>query len=190
MSLFPIFLKLQGEPALVVGGGALAQPKIEALLRSGAALRVVAPRASREISDWAQNGRVRWQPRDFQPGDVHGNRLVFAATGIRSVDRAVAEECRRQGVLCNAIDDPPYCAFYSPAVVQRGDLQLAISTNGQSPALAQQVASDALMSAQADRHDAASKAPARRFALRQVFDRLMDAGMRWLSEEDDKVALI
>ncbi len=139
MTLFPIFLKLQGEPVLVVGAGTLAKPKIEALVRAGANLCVVAPRAHDEIAMWQRDYGVRWLARPFGPGDVPGNRLVFAATGIQDIDRAVADECRRQGVFCNAIDDPPYCDFYSPAVVQRGCLQIAISTNGQSPALAQQI---------------------------------------------------
>ncbi len=139
MSLFPVFLKLEGEPALVVGGGTLAQGKIQALLHARAKVRVVAPQAQGHIAEWAQRGLLQWQARVFKPTDTRGNRLVYAATGLPAIDRAVADECRRAGVLCNAVDDPPHCDFYSPAVVQRGDLQIAISTNGQSPALAQQI---------------------------------------------------
>src|SRR5581483_7865608 len=117
MSLFPVFLKLEGEPALVVGGGTLAQGKIQALLHARAKVRVVAPQAQGHIAEWAQRGLLQWQARVFKPTDTRGNRLVYAATGLPAIDRAVADECRRAGVLCNAVDDPPHCDFYSPAVV-------------------------------------------------------------------------
>src|SRR5205085_9423304 len=111
----------------------LAQSKIEALVRAGAAVSVIAPHARSTVAHLAADGRVRWLRRGFQCGDVQQEKLVFAATGIQAVDRAVAQECQLRRVPCNAVDDPPYCDFYTPAVVQRGDLQIAISTNGQSP---------------------------------------------------------
>jgi precorrin-2 dehydrogenase / sirohydrochlorin ferrochelatase len=138
-SLFPIFLKLEGQRVLVVGAGAFAEPKVQALLQAGAVIDVVAPRARPRIAELAHRGDIRWRQRTFQPGDANSKTVVFAATGLSDVDRWVFAQCRRQGVLCNAIDDPEYCDFYSPAVVRRGDLQIAISTNGQSPALAQQL---------------------------------------------------
>jgi precorrin-2 dehydrogenase/sirohydrochlorin ferrochelatase len=139
MSLYPVFLKVAGEHVLVVGAGALAQSKIEALVQAGASVSVVAPRAKSNVANLAEDGRVRWLRRGFEPADVQQEKLVFAATGIQAVDRAVAQECQRRRVFCNAVDDPPFCDFYTPAVVKRGDLQIAISTNGHSPALAQQL---------------------------------------------------
>ena len=139
MALLPIFLKVAGKPVLVVGAGTLAVPRVAALLELDAQVSVVAPEARAEITTWANEGRIQWQQRRFEPQDVDGNLLVYAATGKREVDRSVAQQARIRSVPCNAIDDPAYCDFYSPAVVRRGDLQIAISTNGQSPALAQQV---------------------------------------------------
>ena len=139
MGLLPIFLKVAGRPVLVVGAGNLALPKIATLLELGAQICVVAPQARAEIRKWASEGRIQWQQRPYEQRDVDGNLLVYSATGKPEVDRSVSQQARLRGVPCNAIDDPSYCDFYSPAVVQRGDLQIAISTNGQSPALAQQI---------------------------------------------------
>ena len=139
MSLFPIYLKLEGRAALVVGGGALAEAKVWALLEAGAEVRVVAPEVSAQIHAWADAGRIQWIERDFFATDAADVVLVFAATGKRKTDRTVADLARRFKVPVNAVDDPDFCDFYMPAIVRRGDLQIAISTNGLSPALAQQI---------------------------------------------------
>lgn len=213
MSLFPVFLKLEGKDVVVVGAGAVARPKIEQLLAAGAKVRVIAgenAKASQiddcrltigktvtakdaeerkgrnstagqiddcrlrigetvtakdaeerkgrlttagQIDDWrltiekavtakdaeGRKGTLRWEWREFEPQDVVGAALVIAATGKRAIDRGVYQVCRERGVWCNAVDDPEYCDFYTPAVVRRGDLQIAVSTNGRSPALAQQI---------------------------------------------------
>ena len=139
MSLFPIYLKLEGRAALVVGGGALAEAKVWALLEAGAEVRVVATEVSAPIRAWADAGRIKWIEREFFATDAADVVLVFAATGKRKADRTVAELARRFRVPVNAVDDPDFCDFYMPAIVRRGDLQIAISTNGLSPALAQQI---------------------------------------------------
>jgi uroporphyrin-III C-methyltransferase / precorrin-2 dehydrogenase / sirohydrochlorin ferrochelatase len=139
MSLFPMFLKLEGRRCLVVGAGAIARPKIESLLRSGAEVTVVAPDAQPEIAQWAREGKLVWFEREFAPTDLAGAFLVVAATSRKEVNHAVAEAAREQGVLCNSVDDPPDCDFYYPSVVERGDLQIAISTGGASPALSMQL---------------------------------------------------
>lgn len=139
MSLFPIFVKLDGRAVLVVGGGALAEAKVAALLDSSAKVRVVAPNVSPAIRLWSEQNQVEWHDRAFEPADVALADIVFAATGRKDVDRAVATAARQARVLVNAVDDPEFCDFYMPAIVHRGDLQIAISTNGRSPALAQQL---------------------------------------------------
>ena len=139
MALLPLFLKVSGKSVLVVGGGNLAVPKVATLLELGAQICVVAPQAREEIKKWASDGRIQWRQRPYERQDVDGNLLVYSATGKPEIDRSVSQQARLRGVPCNAIDDPAFCDFYSPAVVQRGDLQIAISTNGQSPALAQQI---------------------------------------------------
>ena len=139
MSLFPIFLKLINRPCLVVGAGWEGEPKIASLLAAEAAVRVVAPEATEAVRQWARTGRLDWQPRCFEPGDLDGNFLVVVATPWRELNDSIYREAQQRGVLCNAVDDPPRCDFYYPAVVNRGELQIAISTNGQSPALAQRL---------------------------------------------------
>jgi precorrin-2 dehydrogenase / sirohydrochlorin ferrochelatase len=139
MKLFPLFLKLDGRQCLVVGAGTVAEGKIAGLLDTGTQLRVVAPEATPQVRTWAETGKVDWHQRPFQAADLEGMFLVVAATSSSEVQDAVFTEARRQGVLCNVVDVPALCDFYYPAVVQRGALQIAISTSGESPALAQRL---------------------------------------------------
>lgn len=138
-SLFPAFIKLEGRAALVVGAGLVGASKIASLLNFGARVTVVAPSALSEVRDLAARGAVRWIQREFSPSDLSGVFIVIAATSSAAVNRAVFEEAQRRNVLCNSVDDPPNCDFYFPAFVRRGDLQIAISTAGESPALAQRI---------------------------------------------------
>ena len=134
LSLFPVFLKLTDRPCLVVGAGRVGEPKIESLLAAGAAVKVVAPEATGAVAQWARAGKIDWQARRFEPSDLEGVFLVVVATSSRELNDSVYREAQARGVLCNVVDDPPHCDFYYPAVVNRGQLQIAISTNGQSPA--------------------------------------------------------
>lgn len=135
--MFPMFLKLARRRCLVVGATALAEPKIESLLAAGAVVLVVAPRATARVEQWTHAGQISWERRRFKARDLHGIVLVVAATSSRSTNQAIFEEARARRVLCNAVDDKEHCDFYYPAVVRRGRLQIAISTGGASPALAQ-----------------------------------------------------
>ena len=137
--LFPMFLKLSDRPCLVVGAGAIAESKIVSLLEAGGRVRVVAPEATPQVRSWAQSSSIEWQQRPFQPDDLDGMFLVVAATSSTELHERLFEEATRRGVLCNIVDVPPLCDFYYPSVVQRGALQIAISTAGQSPALAQRL---------------------------------------------------
>ena len=139
MTLFPMFLKLEGRSCLVVGAGAIGEPKIESLLTSGASVRVIAPRVTAAVAEWARAGTIVWDAREFNSADLDGVFLVIAATSSRGVNGTIFREAQQRNILCNVVDDPEYCDFYYPAVVRRGDLQVAISTNGHSPALAQRI---------------------------------------------------
>ena len=139
MSLLPIFVKLRDRLVVVVGGGAIAQGKIEGLLAAEARVRVVAPQVTPAIAQWLGQGRVEWQAKTFASADLDGAFLVIAATSAPGVNEAVFSEADVRGILCNAVDDIEHCHFYYGSVVQRGDLQIAISTNGKSPALAQRL---------------------------------------------------
>jgi precorrin-2 dehydrogenase/sirohydrochlorin ferrochelatase len=139
MDLFPIFLKLTGRPCLVIGAGHLAESKIESLLSARGQVTVIAPQASPKILDLAASGEIELHQREYAAGDVQNYFLVVTATNVPAVNRAVFHEAVANNVLCNAVDDPPFCDFYFPSVVRRGDLQIAISTAGASPALAQRL---------------------------------------------------
>jgi precorrin-2 dehydrogenase / sirohydrochlorin ferrochelatase len=139
MTLFPMFLKLEGRSCLVVGAGTVGEPKINSLLASAACVRVLAPRATAAVADWARAGAITWEARHFKTSDLDGVFLVIAATSSREVNGTIFREARRRSILCNVVDEPEHCDFYYPAVVRRGQLQLAISTNGYSPALAQRI---------------------------------------------------
>ena len=139
MTLFPAFLKLENRPALVVGGGAIATSKIPSLLNAGARITVVAPKLTCELAELVRNHDITWLPKPFEPSDLSGIFLVIAATNIRELNAAVFAEADRRNILCNAVDDIDHCHFYYGSIVQRGDFQIAISTNGKSPALAQRL---------------------------------------------------
>ena len=138
-TLFPAFLKLRGRRALLVGAGSIAEQKLGGLLDAGAAVTVVAPQASATIRELAGSAQLQWAAREFLASDLDGVFIAIAATGNPEVNERVFRESGARGVLCNAVDEPERCHFYYPAVVRRGDLQIAISTNGKSPALAQRI---------------------------------------------------
>jgi precorrin-2 dehydrogenase/sirohydrochlorin ferrochelatase len=139
MSLFPIFLKLTGRPCIVIGAGEIAESKIDSLRAAEARVTVIAPVASARIVAMAEAGEIVWRRREYKQGDLAGQFLVVAATNNPAVNRAVFAEAEAAGILVNAVDDPPFCDFYFPSVVRRGELQIAISTAGASPALAQRL---------------------------------------------------
>ncbi|MGD0348482.1 MAG: siroheme synthase CysG [Terracidiphilus sp.] len=139
MSLLPIFLNLESRPGLLVGAGTVALEKIGSLLKTGVKLRVVAPQARPEVRRLAAEGKLEWVERDFQPSDLDGNFIVIAATDVPKVNAAVYREAVARGIPCNSVDDIPNCDFFFGSVVSRGDLQIAISTAGESPAVAQRL---------------------------------------------------
>jgi precorrin-2 dehydrogenase / sirohydrochlorin ferrochelatase len=139
MTLFPMFMKLEGRSCLVVGAGTVGEPKISSLIEAGASVRVVALHATAAVTKWAEAGAITWEERAFNNADLKGTVLVIAATNSCDLNAAIFHEARHRNILCNVVDDPEYCDFYYPAVVRRGDLQIAISTNGRSPAMAQRI---------------------------------------------------
>ena len=139
MSLFPMFAKLEGRRVIVVGGGEIATSKMEGLLQAGANIVVVSPALNAQLTALVRENKIVWREKDFSAEDLQDAFLVIAATSVPSVNQAVYRAADAQGLLCNAVDDIENCHFYYGAVVQRGDLQIAISTNGRSPALAQRL---------------------------------------------------
>jgi len=139
MSLFPAFLKLANRRVLVVGGGAIAAQKIPGLLEAGALIHVVSPKLSPALVEYVRNRKIDWSPKPFEPSDLDGAFLAIAATSLHDLNASVFAEADRRNILCNSVDDIAHCHFYYGSIVQRGDLQIAISTNGKSPALAQRL---------------------------------------------------
>src|SRR4029077_4457175 len=140
--LFPLFLKLAGRQCLVVGGGAVAEAKIQGLVRCGASVRVVAPEATPSCPRAAGAGQIDGAAPPFLPSDLEGVFLVVGATNSPELHEEIFRLCQESGILCNMVDEPDRCDFYYPAVVRRGPLQVAISTGGHSPLLAQRLRQD------------------------------------------------
>jgi len=134
-----MFLKLEGRQCLVVGSGRVGEPKIEGLLETGARIRVVSLDASPAVREWARTGKLELELRSFSDDDLNGAFLAVVATNSRTLNERIYREAQRRGVLCNVVDVPDLCDFYYPAVVRRGDLQIAVSTAGKSPSLAQKI---------------------------------------------------
>jgi precorrin-2 dehydrogenase / sirohydrochlorin ferrochelatase len=131
-----MFMKLEGRQCLVVGAGKVGEPKISGLLETGARLRVVAREASAAVREWAREGKIVLELRPFSTEDLSGVFLAVVATSSRSLNEHIYGEAQRRGILCNVVDVPDLCDFFYPAVMRRGDLQIAVSTAGQSPSLA------------------------------------------------------
>ena len=136
MGYIPIFLDVTGRECVVVGGGEVAERKVEALLNAGAHVTVVSPHLSRSLDSLAAHGLVTHIARDYEHGDIRGCVLVYAASDDPKLHRELVAEARALGIPINVVDVPELCTFISPSVVNRGDLQIAISTGGASPAFA------------------------------------------------------
>ncbi len=139
MGYYPVALELTGRPVVVIGGGVVAERKVEGLLASGASVTVVAPRLTAALAALAKSGRVSHLARAYRRGDLSGHDLVFVAVDDAAVSRAAADEAHTRGTWVNAADDPARCDFILPSVLRRGDLVVAVSTGGASPALARAV---------------------------------------------------
>ena len=138
-SYYPMFLDLTGREVLVVGGGDVAARKIDTLLRYGATIHVVSKELSPAVEKLSTAPAVRVSLREFDPRDVERKTLAIAATNSREVNQLVAQEARSRGVFANVADQPDLCDFFVPATVDRGTIQIAVSTTGNSPALARRI---------------------------------------------------
>jgi precorrin-2 dehydrogenase/sirohydrochlorin ferrochelatase len=136
VSYYPVFLKLSQRPCLVIGGGEVAARKVDGLLRAGAQVTVIAPHVEARLRRWADDREIRYRPRAYERGDLHGNDLVIAATDDPEVNRQIATEARDCRALLNVVDEPELCTFIAPAILERGELQVAVATSGAAPALA------------------------------------------------------
>ncbi len=134
-ALYPVLLKLAGKRCVVVGGGAETGQRVLALLDAGAEVTLIAPEAPEEITRLASY----WEARAYRSGDLEGAFLVIACTGDPSRNAGIFSEAEARGILINTPDDSPHCSFIFPAIHRRGDLVVAVSSSGKSPALASRI---------------------------------------------------
>jgi cobalt-precorrin 5A hydrolase / precorrin-3B C17-methyltransferase len=131
---YPILLtQLSLTACVVVGGGRVGERKVSGLLAAAAGVRVISPQLTTQLHAWVDTGRIAWEARPYQPGDLAGVSLVFAATDRREVNAAVARDARALGLLCNVADAPEEGSFHVPAVYRGADELVAVSTYGQDP---------------------------------------------------------
>lgn len=142
MKYYPVNLDVNGRNVLVVGGGGVGGRKVKTLLACGARVRVVSHEVTPQLRELADSGAITWFARGYRESDLAGMFLVIGATDDEPLNRQVSEDAHRLNMLCNIADRPASCNFILPAIVQRGDLVIAISTSGQSPAFAKKLRKD------------------------------------------------
>ena len=138
-SLFPMFMKLNDRSCLVVGAGNIGEQKIAGLLETGARIRVIAIEATATVREWAREGKIELELRPYRSSDLEDVFLTVVATSSRTLNERIYGEAQARRLLCNVVDVPDLCDFFYPSIVRRGDLQIAVSTAGQSPSLAQKI---------------------------------------------------
>lgn len=136
---YPVFLNLSGKRAVVIGGGAVTERKVATLLACGAQVTLISPELTPELERLVLEGAITARRRSYVPGDVKDAYIAVVGTDDLEVNHQAANEARQERVLVNTVDDVAYCDFIAPAIVQQGDLTLAISTNGKSPAMARRI---------------------------------------------------
>ena len=139
MAYYPVFVDMTERRCVVIGGGPVAERKVEGLLAVGASVAVISPALTARLEALTREGRICHVGRHYGPGDLAGSELAFVATDDGEVNAAVAREGRGAGVWVNAADDPANCDFILPSVLRRGDLVVAVATGGASPALSRAV---------------------------------------------------
>ncbi|GAB6097131.1 bifunctional precorrin-2 dehydrogenase/sirohydrochlorin ferrochelatase [Desulfatiferula olefinivorans] len=142
MNHYPIFLTIRNRPCLIIGGGAVGTRKATTLIRCGARVTVLSPDTTEELAELVRAGQVTLISRPYTSDDLDGILLVFCATNDRDLNRRIAADAEIKGVLCNVADIPDASSFIVPSVVSRGDLTLAVSTGGASPAFAKKLRRD------------------------------------------------
>ena len=197
---YPLFIELLDRPVLVVGGGAVAERKVQSLLEAGADITLVAPDVTQELQRLAKNKAIRIHQRRFEEMDIERTLLVISATDDTQIQNRVVAAARSRGVLVNTVDQPALCDFIVPALVRHGDVIVAISTSGKSPALAGALRSkvESVITPDAGRaarilgeirsevHHRFPDAERRK----QVFQQIVNSGiLDWISQCDDGAAL-
>lgn len=139
---YPIYIDIENRDVVIVGGGNVCARKAETMLRYGARVTVVSPTFNDEIEQWAKEGRLTLRRKRYDASDIENANLVIASTDETAVNEQVAADCRGRRIPVNVVDVTPLCEFIVPAIVERGSIQVAISTGGRSPAIARTLKED------------------------------------------------
>jgi precorrin-2 dehydrogenase/sirohydrochlorin ferrochelatase len=142
MKYYPVFLRVAGRRCVVIGGGEVAERKVRSLLAAGGRVTVVSPVVTPGLATLAAGGEIEHAARPYRHGDLAGTLLAYAATDDEALHQSISEEAEASGVLLNVVDRPRWCRFIVPSILSRGDLTVAVSTAGGSPALARRVRED------------------------------------------------
>jgi precorrin-2 dehydrogenase/sirohydrochlorin ferrochelatase len=197
---YPLLIDLLDRPVLVVGGGNIAERKVDSLLEAGAQITLVALTLTTRLHALADAKALRAHHREFEDSDLEGMLLVISATDDRRIQERVAAGARDRGILVNTVDRPALCDFIVPAVIRRGDVVVAVSTSGKSPALSAALRAklEGVVTPDAARavrilgliraavHDRFADADRRK----EAFQSIVDSGiLDWISQCDDEAAL-
>ena len=139
MGLYPVYMEMRGKDCLVVGGGNVATQKVNGLLNADAEVTVISPQLNEYLAGLKAQGRIQHIATDYDASSLEGRVLVMVATDDGAVNAQVARDARERGIWINASDDPPNCDFILPSIVRKGDITIAISTGGLSPAMARRL---------------------------------------------------
>ncbi len=139
---YPIFLDIEGRNVVIVGGGNVCARKAETMMNYGAHVTVIAPEFTPEIERWAGEGRLAIRRKKYEESDVDGANIVIASTDDEAVNTQIASDCRRRRIPVNVVDVTHLCEFIVPAIIEKGSIQIAVSTGGKSPALARTLKED------------------------------------------------
>ncbi len=133
---YPVYIQLHEQPCVVIGGGKIAEGKVEGLLAAGAKITLISPEITSHLNELVKQDQMAYVPREYQPGDLSGAFMVICATDQTGINHQVWQEASANQQLVNVVDDTPRCNFIAPAILRKGDLTIAISTGGKAPALA------------------------------------------------------
>lgn len=199
MEYYPVFLNVTARRCVVVGGGEVAARKVESLIDAGAEVTVVSPSAAGSIASLAATGRIQWVRRPYSSGDIVGAFLAYAATDDDELHAAIAADAKDAGVPLNVVDRPQWCDFIVPSIARRGDLVVAVSTSGRSPAMARRIRQDietmltAEYEAAIELFDRLRRHLVRRGwsfeRRREIFDRLLESDVLSSLRRDDSAAV-
>jgi precorrin-2 dehydrogenase len=143
---YPIFLDIEGRNVVIIGGGNVCARKAETMMNYGARVTVISPQFTGEIEKWAADGALQIRRKTYEESDLDGANIVIASTDDEAVNTQIASDCRRRRIPVNVVDVTHLCEFIVPAIIEKGSIQIAVSTGGKSPALARTLKEDLMRS--------------------------------------------